>query len=589
MQRSHVIIAVLCVATILGLALSPEPLMAQTPSGCADVVTNGGFETVSDWLLGASPSPPQYSGANRHTGNWSLLLGISDGVNRESFSSARQTVTIPPGAQSTTLAFWVYNIASGAPDTDYMELALLSPDGSTILAKPWYSHSDNRAWSQLVFDISAWRGRTFQLYFNVFNDGLGGMAQMYLDDVSLIVCPGGSGGGGGGGLVTPALPTGAPITPTRGACPNPVLPCFATPKTPSAEATPQPTQTTPAADQQSAQSTPVVIAPPAGGAALPAIIEPAATGQGSPIVITVTPKQSGASPAVIQPELVLPPLIELTPAPAEVVPLPSATLPPPAYWSDPILNGGFEENLTYWDVDASGDAPLIVDAEVHSGLRAVRLGAAQGAVAGTSSIVQDIVVPAGFDGVALDFWVYPWAGADPGNDYQEAALLAPDGSTRTLLWRDQSDAREWTRKIVPITGSSGQSAKLQFSVYNDGAGDSTGMILDDISLVALGPETQVQIGAAASSDGAQPTVTDPVEPSVTRIALVVTALPPAPVLVQSDVEPEIPVVTPSSSSTPETPAGSRRITDQWPKYWWLIPIGFIAVFVLIWLLARRSK
>lgn len=422
MQRSHVVIAVLCIATILGLALNPEPLMAQTPSGCAGVVANGGFETVSDWVFGASPSPPQYSSANRHTGNWSLLLGISDGANRESFSSARQTVTIPPSAQSAALSFWVYTIASGAPDTDYMELALLSPDGSTILAKPWYSHSDNRAWSQLVFDISAWRGRTFQLYFNVFNDGLGGMAQMYLDDVSLVACPNGSGGSGGGGLVTPALPTGAPITPTRGACPNPVLPCFATPKTPSAEATPQPTRATPAADQQPAQSTPVIIAPPTGGAAMPAIIEPAATGQESPIVITVAPAQPGVSP-----ELVLPPLIELTAAP-------------------------------------------------------------------------------------------------------------------------------------------------------------------DVSLLALGPEPGLQGDPAGETAGSRLVGFNPVAPSVTRIALVVTDLPVAPDPVPTGIESPPGPVTPFPRVTPETPASSRRrITDQWPNYWWLIPIGFIAVFVLIWLLARRSK
>jgi hypothetical protein len=114
------------------------------------------------------------------------------------------------------------------------------------------------------------------------------------------------------------------------------------------------------------------------------------------------------------------------------------------------------------------------------------------------------------------------------------------------------------------------------------------MIVDDVSLVALGPETQVQ-GATGSSGGARGAA-EAVEPSVTRIALVVTALPPAPALVQATVEPDAEVGAALPSSAPASTAGTRRrITDQWPKYWWLIPIAFVAIFALIWLLARRSK
>ena len=43
----------------------------------------------------------------------------------------------------------------------------------------------------MSFDLSQWRGQTVQVYFNVYNDGLGGTAAMFLDDVSLATCTGG--------------------------------------------------------------------------------------------------------------------------------------------------------------------------------------------------------------------------------------------------------------------------------------------------------------------------------------------------------------------------------------------------------------
>jgi hypothetical protein len=72
---------------------------------------------------------------------------------------------------------------------DKMQLLLLNPDGTT-LAVLWTSSSNNPAWSQLTYDVTPWRGRTVQVYFNVINDGAGGTTGMFLDDVSLAVCPG---------------------------------------------------------------------------------------------------------------------------------------------------------------------------------------------------------------------------------------------------------------------------------------------------------------------------------------------------------------------------------------------------------------
>ena len=81
----------LCVAALaLGLAVGPAvaPAHAQT---CTELLINGGFETDAGWQLGVSPVMPQYVTYAKHSGNRSLVLGITSGANIQSFSSARQT------------------------------------------------------------------------------------------------------------------------------------------------------------------------------------------------------------------------------------------------------------------------------------------------------------------------------------------------------------------------------------------------------------------------------------------------------------------------------------------------------------------
>lgn len=192
-------IAVLILAANLGMAATP--VLAQS---CVELISNGGFETDAAWYFGPTPAMPQYVTYTKHSGNRSVLLGITSGGNVQSFSSARQTVTIPAASSQVRLSFWFYAMADSPATTDYMEVVLLDPTG-VILNKPWRSHNDSRVWNQLTFDLTPWRGQTVQLYFNVYNDGVGGRAAMFLDDVSLTSCPTGA----------TAVPTGT-VTATAG-------------------------------------------------------------------------------------------------------------------------------------------------------------------------------------------------------------------------------------------------------------------------------------------------------------------------------------------------------------------------------------
>ena len=211
----------MCLSLVLGMAVVPAvtatPVAAQS---CPNLIVDGGFETGGAWVLGPAPVTPQYVTYTKHSGNQSLALGITSGANVESFSSARQTVTIPATATQTMLSFWFYAMASSPATTDYMEVVLLDPAGA-ILTKPWVSHNNSQLWNQLSFDLSPWRGQTVQLYFNVYNDGVGGTAAMFLDDVSLTACTGGVTLVPTGGVTL--IPSGTPSpTPTPSGTPAPV-------------------------------------------------------------------------------------------------------------------------------------------------------------------------------------------------------------------------------------------------------------------------------------------------------------------------------------------------------------------------------
>ncbi len=211
----------MCLFLVLGVAVMPAVAAPRVlAQSCPNLIVDGGFETGGGWVLGPNPVTPQYVTFTKHSGNQSLMLGITSGANVESFSSARQTVMIPATATQTTLTFWFFAIAGAPATTDYMEVVLLDSAGA-ILTKPWVSHNNSQLWNQMSFDLSPWRGQTVQLYFNVYNDGLGGTAAMFLDDVSLTACTGGVTLVPTGGVTL--VPSGTPSpTPTPSGTPAPV-------------------------------------------------------------------------------------------------------------------------------------------------------------------------------------------------------------------------------------------------------------------------------------------------------------------------------------------------------------------------------
>lgn len=183
-------------------SVGPVWSLATAAEGCAQVVANGGFESDAAWVLPLTAYPAHYSTAQARNGGRSMQVGIVETAEDEySYSSAQQAVAIPAAAGSASLRFWLYTVSDEpeiatslapqevlADDAQYVKV--YSGDGAVLLRTLWSRRLDGRSWTQLGgFDLSAYAGQTVRLYFGVFNDGDGAATGMYVDEVTLVVCP----------------------------------------------------------------------------------------------------------------------------------------------------------------------------------------------------------------------------------------------------------------------------------------------------------------------------------------------------------------------------------------------------------------
>ena len=175
---------------------TPTPTPTPTPSPTASptplpgqLVVNGGFETGSlapSWVAGGGEPTPTTSTLHAHTGTYSTLLGTYSTGPPEPLgdSSIVQTVTIPASVSTATLTFWYYGGTTDTVRYDWQECQIRSTSGSR-LAQVMKIASNSQSWTKVTYNMSAYRGRTVQLYFNVHQDGDGDPTYMFLDDVSL--------------------------------------------------------------------------------------------------------------------------------------------------------------------------------------------------------------------------------------------------------------------------------------------------------------------------------------------------------------------------------------------------------------------
>jgi Zn-dependent M28 family amino/carboxypeptidase len=171
------------------------PTAAATPGGgeCTEMLVNGDFEVSSSWQFGSTPYPGRYTTTAALSGARAVQLGVPDGVaNRRAYSTVFQKVTIPANAETPVLLRYVERTHGAADNADYRETLLLNSSYGYVARLARSFAAGAGAWQEQVFDLTAYRGRTLVIYFNVYNNGAGTQMWSYLDRIELGSCVGAS-------------------------------------------------------------------------------------------------------------------------------------------------------------------------------------------------------------------------------------------------------------------------------------------------------------------------------------------------------------------------------------------------------------
>lgn len=599
----------LAAALLLAASILLPPAYALEPElqSCTNILINGGFETQSAWILSPSPVPPQYVNSPVQSGSWAMRLGnLGQLPNLASYSSIKQTITIPGNAVSANISFSVWTQSQANPGGDRQELILLPP-GATAVSQPvqplWSELSNVPSWRQFQFAINNQIGSTFDVYFNVYNDGLGGMTGMVLDNVMVTVCQG-----------TPQAPT---ATPTPSPLPGPAITWVGnlTPNGSSPQTLPAPAFLYGTVEVNA----PPITAAPGQGPGITCGLQygtvPFFGGPWSNLVTLAMAYVGDAGPSdrygtsmgplpaglyqfdawcstnggatkvwstptnpgrlTVTGAAPTPTPTPVTPVPTPITPWPTS-IPPNC--QNLIVNGGFEWDAS-WVLGPTTLMPYYTGAPnpVHSGARSMALGATlpnSPNVASYSSAQQVVTIPATAQTAQLRFWYFPSSNAAPGGlSRQEVILLDPlaYGETIAVLWRVTENNNAWLSRQIDLTPYRGRTVSVYFNARNAGNGTRTSMFLDDVELLACGgivtlPADQPVLvpSEEKGGSGAQPIAPAeqyPSTPGDSSAGAVAAAPNPQPTVLTVVTAPAIVVVGPTATATvawDDTPRGERR-------------------------------
>jgi subtilisin family serine protease len=169
-------------------AAPPPPPPPPTCASATQLLGNPGFETgtAAPWTAtaavidaGASPAP--------HSGRWKAWL---DGYGTTHVDELRQQVTIPAGACTATLSFWLWISTSETTTTtafDTLRVTVDSTGGAALATLATFSNLNRSAgYVQRSFDVSAFAGQTVVIHFRGVED-TSLQTSFLIDDAALTV------------------------------------------------------------------------------------------------------------------------------------------------------------------------------------------------------------------------------------------------------------------------------------------------------------------------------------------------------------------------------------------------------------------
>ena len=181
------------------------PTPTATPTGCSEIIVNGGMESSTAWFFPVTVYSAGYTDGMAHTGLRSLRAGIlPPAPDLFAFSDVYQEITIPAGIRSATLRYYRYPqtteagpvanfdkvfggdpMSLDAPAAYDAQYALVVYDGG--FDKLFWEKSNAATWQATEISLLGYAGRTFRLQFGVYNDGANGVTSLHVVDVSVVV------------------------------------------------------------------------------------------------------------------------------------------------------------------------------------------------------------------------------------------------------------------------------------------------------------------------------------------------------------------------------------------------------------------
>ncbi|MEM7113631.1 MAG: hypothetical protein AAF614_14425 [Chloroflexota bacterium] len=195
---------------------------------------------------------------------------------------------------------------------------------------------------------------------------------------------------------------------------------------------------------------------------------------------SVREEAGGVAVAQALAEPTIEPTVAPTAVPTVIAPTPATAVP---VCENLLIDGNLEAS-NGWEIDQTAYTASYESTLVHAGRQALRLGipSATNNARSFSAVRQTVQLPADLTSATLSYWQYAFGNtrADEG-DYLYIQILQPSGEQRPL---DQQPIQNqsWQQQTFDLTAHAGQTIVLQFGAFNDGAGGSLGMYLDDIEL-----------------------------------------------------------------------------------------------------------
>lgn len=179
----------------------------QYSTPAQDILINGGFEAGGGWEMPVTAYSARYTEDAVYDGRRAAQIGIANDANKLAYSSARQTITLPANTITATLSFQLYPVSGEAVAASQDQLfpaavidqpaattvgdaqygLILDPVSGAVMETIFWDLSNDQAWQAHSFNLSGYAGQTIRLHFGAYNDGLGGVTAVYLDNAALVI------------------------------------------------------------------------------------------------------------------------------------------------------------------------------------------------------------------------------------------------------------------------------------------------------------------------------------------------------------------------------------------------------------------